>query len=87
MDKEPKKKAERKKFTVEQEIEAVLEKHGYVDYAVVVRSVDSITRGFWVAGDGENPSGDRERAGQLYFEMGVMQASLLEHFSPKLRPI
>lgn len=65
-------------------VEAVCEGHGFVDWAIVVRAVDGNKESFWEAGDGENPIGDRERAGLLLFEMEELKGSILE-FSKRKR--
>lgn len=83
-EKKPKKS---KKFTVEQEIEAVLEKHGYADWAVVCRAVDGAERSWWTAGDGENPLGDADRGLLLHGKMAILQASIIRHFTPKTTAI
>lgn len=85
-EKGPKKKGARK-FSFEQEMEAVLEKHGYVDWAVAVRSVDGVTRSFWSAGDGENPSSDVDRGMLLFGFLGRLQGSILDYFRPKTTPL
>jgi hypothetical protein len=63
--------------------QALFEKYGYADWALVVRAVDGQKESFWDAGDGKNPIGDRERAGLLYFEMAELQESIVQFCKPK----
>jgi len=61
----------------------LMERYGYVDWAVVVRKVDSDMDAFWEAGTGKSVVGDRERADVLYAEIGRLQATIIAATTPK----
>lgn len=68
-------------------IEAVCEKYGFADWAIIARAVDGTKKAWWVAGDGNNPIGDEDRSGLLLFEMAKLQASIVEMaITPKPAP-
>lgn len=58
-------------------LEAVLDTYGVVDYAFVGRSVDGEIHATWFAGIGDSIISDRERQGNLYFELEHLQAHIL----------
>ena len=58
-------------------IEALCERYGFADWAIVAVAVDGSRKAWWVAGDGKNPVGDDDRAGVLHFEMSKLQATIL----------
>lgn len=58
-------------------IEALCQRYGYADWAVVARKADSSVKGWWVAGDGKNIVKDRERALLLHGEVAVLQDTII----------
>lgn len=72
----PEKKDQKKGFKAA--VAALCEKHGFADWAVAVRAVDGAKESFWEAGDGDNPIGDRERAGLLLYEIEELKASIID---------
>lgn len=81
-DKEPKKKPA---LPFEKAVEVLFERHGYVDYAIVARSVDGEKRGFWLAGDGQNPLGDEDRSLLLHGDMEVLQGTIIDRAKARLK--
>lgn len=81
-EKEPKKKPN---LPFEKAVEMLFERHGYVDYAVVARSVDGEKRGFWLAGDGQNPLGDEDRSLLLHGDMEVLQSTIIDRAKQRLK--
>lgn len=61
----------------ERAVEQLIEKYGYADWAVVVRSDAPLTLGWYVAGDGKDTALDRERAMVLYGELAALQDLIL----------
>ena len=61
----------------------LMNRYGFVDWAVACRKVDSTMDSFWEAGTGGNPISDRERANMLYAEMGRLQLSVMLCTTPK----
>ncbi len=64
-------------------LDNLMDNYGMVDYAFVAKAVDGQVRANWIAGTGEGVISDRERAGQLYFELGHLQHSLIKMTLPK----
>lgn len=70
----------------EQAVEALLQRYGFVDWAVVVRRPDNETRAWWVAGDEKDQAADRARAMVLFGEMGALQDTILLTQRKRLAP-
>ena len=64
---------------IREEIEALLLKHGYADWAFCIRAPGKKRFNIWAAGDGKDPLLDRERMGNLHFEMELLQADIVAH--------
>ncbi len=61
----------------------LMEAYGIADYAIAAHAVDGKKLSNWVAGVGDGVVSDRERAGQLYFELEHLQASIIRMTAPK----
>jgi hypothetical protein len=78
----PKKKPN---LPLDKALEVLFERHGYVDFAYVARSVDGEKRGTWVAGDGQNPVGDEDRSLLLHGDMEVLQGTIIDRAKQRLK--
>ena len=67
--------------------QTLMERYGFVDWAVVCRKVDSDTDSFWEAGTGESIVGDRERTDVLYAEMDRLKLSMILRTTPKSKRV
>ena len=74
----PQEKKPEPKRTFRHAMTLLCEKYGFADWAVCARAVDGSKESFWDAGDGNNPIGDRERAGLLLYEMEELKASIVD---------
>ena len=66
-------------MSVVDEVEAVFRKHGYRDWAVVIRKAKTKPERWATAGEGINVWDDRAAIAVLHFEMGVLQDTLLQY--------
>lgn len=65
-----------------QEFTDLVERHKFVDWAFVGRTVDSNMDSFWDAGTGKDVVADRERIDVLSAEMDRLRLSMLLRTTP-----
>lgn len=63
------------------EVEAVFRKHGYRDWAVVMRKAKTKPERWAVAGEGMNAWDDRAAMSALYLELECLQDTLLRYMN------
>ena len=70
------------KRTFGQALDDLMDSYGRVDYAVVAKTVDGHIDATWMAGTGNDPISDRERANVLHAEMERLQMDLMIRTMP-----